>query len=260
LVKTWRFLGVCVLLFFSGSGECQDSVNVPLFEPRSEYPVAISFFAPLVFPKVLQDSYQLKEYVCSEEFRSFRRRYGDVRAVDALFNRAMTLCWNNVYEALLVSFICTIEHRNFGVKLPLVGALLWVPLTSEFPDEFRERVEALPCRLYADSPSDPSGDRDKLQHFFGSAFLSYTLESRGAAQRMGHFVEWGEDRFIVDGALDERDVRANVQGEDFGLFLLRDASVLPSRFLREGGQVSPKNRSCVPYNAEDSVRSLAEER
>lgn len=257
---TSRFLGVCVMLSFSGSGECQDSANIPLFEPRSEYPVAISFFAPLVFPKLLQDSYRLKEYICSEEFRSFRQRFGDMRAVDALFDHALNLSWNNAYEALLISFVCTMEHRNFGVKLPLVGALLWVPLTSEFPDEFRERVDALPCRIYPDSPSGPSGDRDKLQHFFGSAFLTYTFESRGAAQRMGNFVEWGENKFIVDGALDERDFRANEQGEDFGLHLLRDASVLPSKFLGGSGHVSPVNRSCMPYSAEDFVRSLTEER
>jgi hypothetical protein len=180
----------------------------------------------------VQDDVRLRAFICSEEFSVIRSRRGDRSAVDALFAEAMRLSWNNVYEALCISLFATMDHRRFGIKVPLLGPLVWVPLTAEFPDEFNRRIAALPRRLYEDSPSDDVGDRDKLQHFFGSAFITYLLESRDAAERIGEFIEWAEDRVIVDGALDERDIRANRQGQEFALRLLEDRHVVPSSFLR----------------------------
>jgi hypothetical protein len=49
------------------------------------------------------------------------------------------------------------------------------------------------------------------------------------------FVEWGEDRFVVGGSYDDRDVRANWQGQEFGLRLLTDRRAVPSLFLRSPG-------------------------
>lgn len=206
----------------------------------------VGFFAPFVFPKVVQDGYQLKEYVRSEEFASVRAQTGDVNAVDAIFSEAMRLSWNNEYEALFISFVATMDHNKFGVRLPIVGPVLWVPLTSEFEDEFRVRVNALPKELYDDSRT--GGDRDKLQHFFGSAFLAYVFESGETSHRIGEFIEWGEDKVIVDGVLDERDFRANRQGQEFGLRLLDDSSSLPSKFLRLS-VVQNKNQYTVPADS-----------
>lgn len=191
----------------------------------------VSFFAPFVFPKIIQDGYQLKDYIRGEEFKSIRSNRGDLNAVDAIFAEAMRLSWDNAYEALLLSLVATMDHSKFGVRLPLVGPLLWFPLTSEPDEDFRARVAALPRMLYADSPDKAHGDRDKLQHFFGSAFLAYVFESRAAAQRVGEFIEWGEDKVIVDGALDERDFRANTHGQEFGLALLSDKSEKPSSYI-----------------------------
>jgi hypothetical protein len=209
-----------------------DSVQVPDVEPPSNVPEAVSFFAPLVVPKLLQDIFQLKEFVRSSDFAGFRLRSGDLRAVDAIFERALNLSWNNVYEALFISFLATMEHRRVGVKLPVIGSLIWLPLTSEFEDEFDARVNALPSKLYADTPPGRSGDRDKLQHFFGSAFLAYSFESQEAAERIGYFVEWGEPQFVVGGVYDDRDIRANRQGQQFGIQLLQRTSARPSSFFK----------------------------
>jgi hypothetical protein len=230
----------------------------PTFDAPEEYPVAVSFFAPFFIPKIFQDEYRLKEYICSEEFASFRRTYGDLNAVDAIFDRALKLSWNNVYEALLLSLVCTLEHRNFGLRLPVIGPLVWLPLTSEFPDAFLYRVSALPVRIYEDTPPGANGDRDKLQHFFGSALVAYLTESREGAQRVGTFVEWGEDRFVVDGSLDQRDLRANVQGQDFGMWLLSDTNVRPSRFLKK--KAGLEGRACVPDGVQNSVSVFLEAR
>jgi hypothetical protein len=233
IVSDNRWQSVVMLFFFllftaTSSSSQTESQNPTFGDSMKEL---ISFFAPFVFPKVIQDGYQLKEYIRNEEFASIRSQRGDLNAVDAIFSEAMRLSWNNVYEALLISLVATMDHSKFGVKLPVVGPLLWFPLTSEFEEDFRERVAALPRLLYSDSPDKAIGDRDKLQHFFGSAFLTYALESRDGAQRVGEFIEWGEDKVIVDGALDERDFRANNHGQEFGLALLNDKGMKPSAFI-----------------------------
>jgi hypothetical protein len=234
-MRTWRRNfgeGFFAVLMVVASPVARSQEAKPVFSSRQNFPEIVSFFAPFLLPKVLQDGVRLKEYIGSDEFGAFKETYGDLYAVDAIFDEAMRLSWNNVYEALLISCAATMDHRKFGIKLPLLGPLLWVPLSSEFEDEFRIRVRALPRKLYPDTPPGGAGDRDKLQHFFGSAFLSYTFESRSISERIGEFIEWGEDAFVVDGALDERDFRANRQGQEFGLRLLADKDVLPSSFLK----------------------------
>lgn len=201
---------------------------------------ALSFFAPLVVPKVVADGALLKQYVRSQEFAGLRRRKGDLAAVDAIFAKARVLSWDNIYEALLISLAATMDHRRVGVRVPIFGPLLWFPLTSEFEAEFQARIAALPGRIYHDSPTQGSADRDKLQHFFGSAFVYYVWESEAVAERVGDFVEWGEDRFIVDGVLDERDTRANRQGRNFGRALLEGGIVRPSVFLQEATPGLPR--------------------
>jgi hypothetical protein len=171
----------------------------------------------------------LRNYIRSGEFARLRIERGDCRAVDAIYDEALRVSWNNVYEALLISAAATLDHRRVGVRLPVVGPLLWLPLTSEFADDFKERVAALPSNLYPDTP--PEGDRDKLQHFFGSAFMAYTMEANDSAERVGDFVEYGEELFIVGGVNDERDKRSNTHGRKFGLTLLVDESVEPSQFM-----------------------------
>ncbi|MCC6395812.1 MAG: hypothetical protein IT282_02260 [Bacteroidetes bacterium] len=188
---------------------------------------ALAMFA---LPKILQDGVLFKEYLRSEEFRGVRETDGDQRAVDVLFRRALRMCWNNPYSTLVIVLAAVLDHRRVGVRVPLFGPLIWIPLTSEFPGDFAARRAALPSRMFADSPA--WGDRDKLQHFFGSALAAALTESEETAARVGEFVEWGEDMFIVEGTVESRDSEANRRGARFGLALLRDRSVLPSAFMR----------------------------
>jgi hypothetical protein len=218
----------------------------PPLEPRPEIPALISALSPLLLPKVIGDCWQLKEYIRSDEFVEEKRAHGDLHAVDLVYDRAMRLAWDNIYEALLIAAFSTFDHRQVGLRLPILGSLLWFPLTSEFPEEFAARVNALPSRLYPDTPKGPAGDRDKLQHFFGSAFLAYTLESNDTPARIGDFIEWGEERFIVGGVNDERDQRANFQGRMFGLRLREDDSVQPSDYLVPVFVLHPAETGCVP--------------
>jgi hypothetical protein len=112
------------------------------------------------------------------------------------------------------------------------GLVLWFPLTGEFSEEYWTRVQALPVRVADDSPAAPGGDRDKLQHFFGSALLAYLSESGEQVDRFGEFVEQGEEQFIVGGVMDERDLEADRRGRNFGFCLLERRDARPSAFLR----------------------------
>lgn len=203
-----------------------DSLALPGAE---EPPPLLAFITPLIMPvKIIQDESCLREYVKSDEFAEFRRTSGDRRAVDRIFREALHLSWGNRGEALLLSMLATFDHRIIGVRL-MFGAVLWLPLTGEFPEDFNRRVSALPRILYPDTP--PEGDRDKLQHFFGSAWLTIALGSDSTADTIGEFIEDGEELAIVGGVRDPRDLRANRDGQRFALALDNDLSVLPSSFI-----------------------------
>jgi hypothetical protein len=255
MVASGRLLAVVLLggvLAISGASSQQVEGALPRdegqqSEEEGRFPVAdiVTMLAPVLLPKFVADTYRLREFITTEEFAGIRSTRGDPAAVDAIFVRARELSWGNVYEALLISAFATFDHRRVGVDPPVLGPLLWFPLTSEFEEDFQVRLKALPSRLYEDTPAGPAGDRDKLQHFFGSAFVAAASESREAAVRVGDFVEWGEERFIVGGVNDERDVRANQQGQEFGLRILTDGGARPSQFLR-GGNVAHLSIDAAP--------------
>jgi hypothetical protein len=172
---------------------------------------------------------EIKSFIRSETFSEIRGQFGDLKSVDAIFIRAMKLSRNNTAIALLISTLACFDHRLVGLKVPIFA--LFLPLTNEDEIDFNLRVRNLPKLLYQDSPQDKFGDRDKLQHFFGSAFVAYAFESSDPAEQLSRLIEEGEEAIIIDGALDERDLRANRNGQDFGLALLENKFVLPSKFF-----------------------------
>jgi len=195
------------------------------FDEPAPFDALLTWFPPLF----IQNGIDLKNFIRSDEFGEFRKRAGDARAVDAIYVRAMSLTANNTAVALLIATVATFDHYTVGVKVPLLD--LTLPLSNESYEDFAARVRNLPAEFYSDTPPGGRGDRDKLQHFFGSAFVALAFESRGAAQRVGDFVEAGEEAVIVDGVLDSRDERANWNGREFGIALLADNRRYPSEFF-----------------------------
>jgi len=233
-------------LHSQAAGDTAAVPALPAPPTHERAPAILRFLSPLLVPKVLQDCWLLREYVCSGELSAVRHAYGDPYAVDCIFDRAMQLCWDNKYEALLVCAFALMDHERFGVRLPVAGIVLWFPLTSEFREGFTARVDSLPSRLYADTPPGREGDRDKLQHFFGSAFLTALTESPAGADRFGLSIEWGEELFIVGGVNDVRDVRANRQGQRFALALLESLDARPSRYLTTEFPPPPEPSDLAP--------------
>lgn len=197
-------------------------------------PPIVSSFAQFLLPKTIQDVYHLSEFISTGEFAALRVTHGDVQAVDAIYNKALRLSWGNHYAALLIALLSTLEHRRIDVRIPLLGIVVPLPLTPEFEDEFHRRVDGLPKKLYPDSPEGGSGDRDKLQHFFGSALVTYVFEAAETADRLGLFVEWGEEKYVEGETEDQRDIRTNREGQRFALALLDGDPVWPSQFIGSG--------------------------
>ena len=189
-----------------------------------------SVFSEIFIPQIIIDTKHIRQYILDERFQILRNRYGDLRTIDAIYLKSLKIADYNIARALFLSFMAVLEHRKIEIKIPIVSSLK-VPLTFEKDSIFSARIKHLPTQVYSDSPAIPEGDRDKLQHFFGSAYLSYSSEAPEFTRTLGNLIEWGEPVFIVGGTDDPRDKRANKQGERFGRDLLVVTTLLPSDYL-----------------------------
>jgi len=75
------------------------------------------------------------------------------------------------------------------------------------------------------------GDKDKLAHFFGSAFLSYSSNYFDLGNAIGYLVEVFEESFKVQSSIDERDLITNKLGNLFGTVLKQNKNILPSQII-----------------------------
>jgi len=178
-------------------------------------------------PPLFNDEAHLKRYLRNDRFYELRRLYDDTLAVDAIFDHAMLIADGDVKHALMISTLAVMDHRRLGLKIPVIGSV-YFPLTFENDSLFRLRRTHLPKKLL---DAKKTSDKDKLQHFFGSAFITYMTNSNSFAEMIGDLFEIGEDRFVLGGKDDPLDKKANAKGREFGLRLLKDENVLPSDVL-----------------------------
>ena len=236
---TWQniHIGATVLFFFltvnylhaqTTNGGVAEEWNYTV-EAEQNSPV-VSFFTELLTPQFILDTKELRAYVRDERFNILRKKYGDTAATNAIFARALKVAEYNIQRALWLSLSSVLDHAEIIVKLPIIGSFT-LPLSLESDSLFQLRMKHLPRILYTDSPKGTAGDIDKLQHFFGSAYLAFMSESPGFTNLIGNTIEWGEAQVVVGGTNDDRDRRANKQGERFGKALLGDRNVLPSDFI-----------------------------
>jgi hypothetical protein len=189
-----------------------------------------TFVSDIFTPQIILDTKYIREYIRDTRFLILRSRCGDMRTIDAIYLKSLKIAEYNISRALFLSFMAVLEHRKIDVKMPIFKPLA-LPLTFEEDSIFSSRIKNLPAHVYADTPPGSYGDIDKLQHFFGSAYLSYVSEAPGFTRTAGNFIEWGEAIFIVGGTDDPRDKRANNQGKSFGRDLLVVKTLLPSDYL-----------------------------
>ena len=203
-----------------------DSSNVWNYSVDDSSLVDFSYF----FPEVFRDESALKRYIRDPRFLQLRRIAGDTIAVNMIFMRAMDIADEDISIALLIAALATFDHSRLGIRTAIFGTI-YLPLTLESDNAYRARYAHLPRRILPDSLGGRKNDKDKMQHFFGSAYLTYVFNSKAVARSFGDFIEWGEPRFIVGGDIDDRDKFANRLGQEFGMRLLDGEDVLPSDIL-----------------------------
>ncbi len=182
--------------------------------------------AQLLIDSKISRVHKLRDFIRSEEFKTLKEKLGDVLAIDLIYKKALVLCNYDIEEALLICGFATLDHKEIKFKLPIIGLKIPLILTSESGEKFKKRVSNLPSKIF----SDTIDDRDKLQHFFFSAYITYKNTGRETADKIGILVEKGE-KFGLNLVQDERDIIANRLGQRFGLLLHKIPYALPSRFF-----------------------------
>ena len=171
------------------------------------------------------------EYIASEKFIKLRSEIGDVAAVDSIYIDAVNYSNGNISEALLALMLATVPYREVPVQIPIVNSIVNYPLTSADQETFLKKNNNLPRYLFFDSPQNDYGDKDKLAHFFGSAFLSYESHVFDIGKLIGYFVEAFEESFKVQSSVDLRDLDVNEYGRLFGNLLKENKQLLPSQIF-----------------------------
>jgi len=191
-------------------------------------------FTSLLYPqqsKISKTVNYISEYIASDNFISIRNKSGDLAASDSIFSEAVKYCNNNIGDALLGLMLATVPYREVPITIPLINSVVYYPLTSADEETFLKKNDNLPRYLFLDSPNNNYGDKDKLAHFFGSAFLSYEPSIFDLGKLIGYFVEVFEESFNVQSSIDYRDLDVNDYGRIFGNLLKENNSILPSQIF-----------------------------
>jgi hypothetical protein len=173
----------------------------------------------------------ISSYIASEQFVDLRNEIGDVSAADSIFAKAVNYTNGNISDALLALMLATVPYREVPIQIPLLNTSVNFPLTSADEETFLEKNKNLPIYLFFDSPLNDYGDKDKLAHFFGSAFLSYESHLFDMGKLIGYFVEAFEESFKVQSSVDLRDLDVNDYGRLFGSLLKENKKLLPSQIF-----------------------------
>jgi len=173
----------------------------------------------------------ISEYIASEKFKILKNEIGDINVIDSIFTKALEQSNENYSEALLALTFATVPYREVPIQVPIIKTIINFPLVSASDSIFNLKNKNLPRYLFIDTPQNDYGDLDKLAHFFGSAFLSYSSNIFDLGELIGYFVEAFEESFKVQSEIDYRDIDVNFYGRLFGKLLKKDKSVLPSQII-----------------------------
>ncbi len=172
----------------------------------------------------------LSKYLASKDFLQQRKNLPDIKAVDLIYKKSLELT-GSISEALLTATFSTLPFKFFPLILPLSKLRINVPLPVGPLILFKKKIRRLPSHFFFDSPKTPTGDVDKLAHFFANAFLVYNLRCLGLSNFFGLLVELFERNLKVNGFVDQRDLMVNKLGALFGAQLAKNKSALPSNFF-----------------------------
>lgn len=173
----------------------------------------------------------LSDFIASYYFLELKKENTDLALVDSIYIRAIKFYENDYTEALLALTFTTIPYRRVPLVIPVIKTRLYYPLVSANDSISNLKNQNLPSKLFYDSPDNEYGDKDKLAHFFGNAFIGYTENILKLADVFGYFVEAFEEDFKAQSEVDFRDVDVNWYGVLFGDMLEINKDILPSQIM-----------------------------
>ena len=225
-----RFTSLALLFLFSCISRVDaQPANKSLWQEIRRY----------LLPDELAHVYELRAIIGS--FTEFShdpdprvRQAQDLSRLDSMYLRAIALCEGDIQEALVVIAAATLPYHTFPAVVPLTGIVFWVPVSTESAGDFNFRLHALPSQLFLDTPI--GGDRDKLPHFFGSAWLYSVTKSNAIVTLIGRSVEIFESLFKLEGAFDERDMQSDSLGIEFAKQIMENNDALPSHVFLDAGR------------------------
>jgi len=191
-------------------------------------------FTQITFPQqsnISKSVNNISSYIASNEFNHLRKEIGDLSIIDSIYFSALKFAQNNFTEALLALSLATLPYREVPIVIPLIKSIWNYPLVSAQDSIYNLKNENLPTKFFYDTPQNDYGDKDKLAHFFGFAFLEYSTLFFDFGNLIGYFTEAFEEDFKVQSSIDYRDLEVNFLGKCFGKLLKDDKSILPSQIL-----------------------------
>jgi hypothetical protein len=168
------------------------------------------------------------DVIRSDAFQTTRKENGDLAAVDSLFISTLKYFEGDVSETLLALTFATVPFNKIDFQIPLLKKIITIPLPSAQKKLFDEKVTKSPKLLFPDSHLTGYGDKDKLAHFFGNAFIRYSFRLFNLSKFLGIFVEFMEEGFFVNGEFNKKDILANHFGEFFAEALIKNPNSVPS--------------------------------
>lgn len=185
-----------------------------------------------IFSPSLQEGIDyIANYIKSSEYDTLSNKIPQINLIDSIYSNAQKFYKDDISETLLAMMIVCLPLNKFDISIPIIGVKLQLNLPAPINISINEKKNKLP-KYFITSPSKIN-DIDKLSHFFGNAFWSYNLNNTNFSTILGYCVEYFESVFKVSGALDYRDLKVNRLGEQFGLELNINKTVLPSVFFEK---------------------------
>lgn len=184
----------------------------------------------VLLPEYVSGTYELRTFIATQPPMQYSRE-AHLARLNRIWNYAVYLSEGDIQTALFISTIATIPYHTFPAYVPLLGFGVTVPVSTESRAAFEKRYENLPALLYENSPG--GGDRDKLPHFFGAAFIQYRGRSPLLSAFAGESIEIAEKFFKLEGAYDARDIDVNYRGIAFAQTLRNGKDALPSEYFNE---------------------------
>ncbi|MBN1639455.1 MAG: hypothetical protein JW866_10835 [Ignavibacteriales bacterium] len=175
--------------------------------------------------------FYISDFIASDYFLSLKEKKNDLDLVDTIYVRALKYYNYDYSEALLALTFATLPFNKIPLKIPFLNVKLNIPLPSACDSVFQIKLRNLPSQFFFDTPKYEFGDKDKLPHFFGNAFLSYNISFFNISEFFGILVELFEESFAIDGRLNLRDIRVNRIGSEFGKLLEDNNNILPSQMF-----------------------------